>query len=374
MPVTRRNLLSQSAIGLAGLTLLSGRSSFTRAATERARFIDGLGFPGGVSLEENSPLMDVEVQDIRKSGLVATHLTVGTVGNMAPLQAFEQVVRHIARMEADIRRHPETLASIRSGGDIETAASAGQTGLIYGLQDGVSFEDDLGRLDALHHLGVRIVQPTYNRRNLLGDGCLEPANAGLSKTGSEAIEKLQALGILVDLSHCGRRTAADAIALARGPISFTHTGCNALVEHPRHRTDAELRAIADSGGVNGIFIMPYLSRGKQPTAMDVIRHLEHAVEVSGEDHVGIGSDGAISPTAVTEEFKASFREITRMRREHGIAAPYETEEGYLFASDLNTPDRFRTLADLLAERGHSQSRIDKLLGGNFLRLFQEVWG
>ncbi len=92
--------------------------------------------------------------------------------------------------------------------DIAAAKQAGRTGLIYGFQDGVAFETDLSRLEELYRLGLRIVQPTYNRRNLLGDGCLEPANAGLSKAGVEAVEKMNALGILVDLSHCGRQTAA----------------------------------------------------------------------------------------------------------------------------------------------------------------------
>ncbi len=374
MPITRRKLFSNTATVLAGTALLAGGASGARSANGRPLFIDGLGFPGGISMEEGAPLLDQEVSDIGRSGLVAMHLTVGEVGTMPPLQAFEAIVRVITQMEADIDGYPAVLGRVRSVEDIQAAADSGSTGLIYGLQDGVSFEDDLGRLDALQHLGVRIIQPTYNRRNLLGDGCMEPANAGLSRTGREAIEAIQALNMLVDLSHCGRQTTADAIELATRPLSFTHTGCDALVSHPRHRTDAEIRAIAESGGVTGIFVMPYLSMGKQPTAADVIRHLEHAIDVAGEDHVGIGTDGAISAAVLTEEFKENFRKITRMRQEAGIAAPYETEEGYLFASDLNSPDRFQLLSDLLAQRGHSQARIDKLLGGNFLRLFGDVWG
>ena len=119
--------------------------------------------------------------------------------------------------------------------------------------------------------------------------------------------------------------------------------------------------------------MPYLAKGRQPTAADVIAHLEHAIEVAGEDHVSLGTDGVISPTELTEAFRTQFREITRSRKEQGIAAPYETEEGYLFASDLNTPRRFETLVGLLLERGHSESRVEKILGGNLLRVFGEAW-
>jgi membrane dipeptidase len=231
----------------------------------------------------------------------------------------------------------------------------------------------VGRLDALRQLGVRVIQPTYNRRNLLGDGCMEPADAGLSRAGHEAVERMNELGLLVDLSHCGRRTAADAMATSRRPLAFTHTGCAALVDHPRHRTDEELRRIAAGGGIVGIFVMPYLAKGRQPTAADVVAHLEHVIGVAGEDHVGIGTDGYISATEVTPAFAEQFRQGARRRRELGIAAPYETEEGYLFAGDLNTPRRFETLAGLLLDRGHRSGRIEKILGGNFLRVFRDTW-
>jgi membrane dipeptidase len=156
-------------------------------------------------------------------------------------------------------------------------------------------------------------------------------------------------------------------------VAFTHTGCAGLVDHPRHRTDAELRAVADTGGVTGIFVMPYLAMGKQPTAADVIAHIEHALKVAGSDHVSIGTDGNLSPTKVTAEFIEKFREITRSRKQAGIAAPFETEDGYLFASDLNTPRRFETLADMLLARGHSDDTVSKVLGGNLLRVFGAAW-
>ena len=282
-------------------------------------------------------------------------------------------MRDITRWENEIVVHPKVLARVRRAADIRAAKDAGAIGLIYGLQDGVAFEDDLDRLSALHHVGVRIIQPTYNRRNLLGDGCMEPSDAGLSRMGFEAVERMNDLGILVDLSHCGRRTAADAISRSTRPVSFTHTGCYSLVDHPRHRTDQEMKAVADTGGVSGIFIMPYLARGEQPTAQDVILHLEHAINVAGEDHVAIGTDGHISPMTLTPEYIERFRKGTRERKRLGIAAPYETETGYLFANDLNTPRRFETLADMLLARGHSSERVEKILGDNLLRLFKDTW-
>jgi membrane dipeptidase len=272
-----------------------------------------------------------------------------------------------------MERPGATFTRIRNVADVQAAKKAHRVGLIYGVQDGVAFETNLDRLADLYYLGLRIVQPTYNRRNLLGDGCLEPANAGLSLTGVQAIERMNDLGILIDLSHCGRQTSADAIRLSKQPVAFTHTGCAALADHPRNRTDAELKAVADKGGVSGIYFMPYLCGGRQPTAADIVKHLEHMIDVAGEEHVSIGTDGGVSAENVTEQYKEFFAKNTRERREQGIAAPQELEDGYLFANELNTPRRLETLAGMLAERGHSSARIDKILGLNLLRVFSEVW-
>ena len=116
-----------------------------------------------------------------------------------------------------------------------------------------------------------------------------------------------------------------------------------------------------------------MAKGRQPTAADVIAHLEHAINVAGEDHVSIGTDNSLSPVELTDEYRERFREGVRRRAELGIAAAYETEEGYLFASDLNTPRRFETLAEMLLERGHSEERIEKILGANLLRVFRDNW-
>jgi len=375
VPLTRRRLLSlATASGLAGLAPLSlFAATSAEALYARSIAIDGCGGPGGRDSGEDSLLSATEIADVRESGLAAINMTIGSVGEMPSLEAFERIIRDIASWEGEIDSNPDALARIRIAGDIVAAHDSGRCGLIYALQDGVAFEDDLGRLDALWRFGVRVVQPTYNRRNLLGDGCMEPADAGLSRTGVEAVERMNELGILVDLSHCGRRTTTDAIAVSSKPVAFTHTGSYALVEHPRHRTDAELRAVADTGGVIGVFVMPYLAKGNQPTAADVIAHLDHAIDIAGEDHVSIGTDGNLSPTELTDKYIERFRNETRERKERGIAAPFETEEGYLFASDLNTPRRFETLAGLLLERGYSETRVQKILGGNLLRVFSEAW-
>ncbi len=368
--LSRRSAL----LGAAALTLPSWAHAARWNGYRDSVVIDGLGGPGSITAEPGQPLTDEHLKDVRDSGLTAVLVTIGAVGTMSSESAFTEAVRSMLDFDREIMRRPDTFVGIRTGSDIAAAKRAKRTGLIYGVQDGVAFESALDRLQDLYQLGLRVVQPTYNRRNLLGDGCMETSNAGLSRTGIECIERLNALGILVDLSHCGRQTSADAIRASRKPVAFTHTGCAAVIDHPRHRTDAELRAVAAKGGVCGVFIMPYLTGGKQPTAADVIRHLEHMLNVAGEDHVSIGTDGTISPAVIDQKYKDTFAETTRQRKEAGIAAPGETEDGYLFANDLNTPRRLETLGEMLAQRGHKAARIEKILGGNLLRVFKDVWG
>ncbi len=272
-----------------------------------------------------------------------------------------------------IDAHPDLLLRIRSAADLARAKESRRLGIIYGFQDATPLGDDPGRVEMFSHFGVRVIQLTYNRRNLLGDGCLETANAGLSRLGQQVVERMNDLGVLVDLSHCGHRTTLDGIAASKKPVAITHAGCAAVADLPRNKTDEELRRLAEKGGVMGIYFMPFLRTKGQPMAEDLIRHVEHAVDVAGEDHVGLGTDGGISAIELTPEFIKRHRENVLDRRRQGISAPGEEEDVYTFLPDLNTPRRFETLAAMLRERGHSAARIEKILGGNFARLFREVW-
>jgi membrane dipeptidase len=377
--LTRRTLV-QTALGGVALAGLPWPRAFSATAHtwppySRAIVIDGLGSPAGSAdaSDDGAPLQAATLDAVRASGITAIHVTILPVGTTPPDVAFTQAVEGIAYWETQIDRTPDVFARIRTADDIVAAKRAGRTGLVYVFQDAVMFETDLARLNTFHQLGVRVIQLTYNRRNLLGDGCMEPSNAGLSLNGVAAVERLNELGILVDLSHCGRRTAADALRATKKPVAFTHTGSDALTPHPRHRTDEELRAVARSGGVAGIYVMPYLAEGRQPTAADVIRHLDHMVNVAGEDHVSIGTDGGVPAEVVDDTYRENFAAITRARREAGIAAPGETESGYLFAADLNSPRRFETLATMLSARGYSDARIEKILGANLLRVYRDTW-
>jgi membrane dipeptidase len=308
---------------------------------------------------------------VRESGITAVNLTVNARPTEA-LSAFEATNEKMDAWAREIAAHPDVFRQVSEVADIGAAKQAGQLGIVFGFQDGVPFEDDLARLDAYHDRGLRIVQLTYNVRNRLGSGSLAPSDDGLTDFGRRAVEGMDELGILVDLSHCGPRTTLDGIRASRGPVSITHSGCNEVFRHPRSKDDEALRLLADRGGVFGVYLMPFLNPGGAPTTADVIKHIEHALDVCGEDHVGIGSDQGIVPLDVGGDFQARFDAVSAQRAAAGIAAPREDTVPYV--PELNHPRRMETIGEVLAARGHGSSVVHKVLGTNFARLFGEVMG
>ncbi|HMD28631.1 MAG TPA: membrane dipeptidase [Steroidobacteraceae bacterium] len=348
-------------------------SGYPRARYDRAIVIDALGglgeFDPGAAAD--APLSPRALADARESGVTAINLTVNVVGN-GP-NKFIEAVKNIADMEHELAAHPDVLTKILRGGDVQAAKSKRRLGIIYGCQDTTMLEGNLKNLAVFADLGVRIVQPTYNLRNLMGDGCIEKADGGLSKLGYEFIAQVNRLNLLLDLSHAGPRTIAEGIAASKAPMAITHTGCRALVDLPRNTRDSELKALADRGGVVGIYFMPFLRESAQPHAEDLIRHIEHAVNVCGEDHVGLGTDGSISGVPLTDAYREAFRKEVEARIKAGVSAPGESADVFTIVPEYNDPMRFHRLAGDLSRRGWPASRIDKLLGANFARLFADVW-
>ncbi|MEO7964795.1 MAG: membrane dipeptidase, partial [Gemmatimonadaceae bacterium] len=274
----------------------------------------------------------------------------------------------------ELAAHPDVWMQVRTIANLRAAKESKKVGIILGFQDATMYENDLARVDLFHDMGVRIAQLTYNGRNLVGDGCLERANAGLSNFGRTVVERLNSLGSLVDLSHCGRQTTTDGIMNSTKPVAITHSGCSAIADVPRNKPDEILRRLADRGGVVGIYLMPFLRVTGQPMAEDFMRHLTHALDICGEDHVGVGSDNSITPIELTPEFRAIHRESIMARRARGISAPGEDPDVFTYVPDINSPRRLDLIADLMAKKGHGSARIAKVIGGNWARLLGEVWG
>jgi membrane dipeptidase len=305
------------------------------------------------------------LQDLRDSGVSAIKTTLGGANG-----TFEQAVADIASAQALIERHPEHFIKVRRHADLERAKPEQKVAVIFSFEAATMLADKLERIDLFRNLGVLIMQLSYNHGTPLGHGCLDGETGGLTGLGRDAIARMNDLGVALDLSHSNTRTTAEAIAASRKPPLVTHAGCRAVFMHPRNKRDEDMKALADRGGVMGIYMLPFLTPDdRQPMLADYMQHMAHALKICGEDHVGIGSDTAFF-TVGDAELKAMADEA-ESRRKHGVGSPGENRPPYI--PDINTPRKLERVADALLKHGYSARVAEKVLGLNFGRAFREIW-
>jgi membrane dipeptidase len=308
---------------------------------------------------------------MRCSGVTAIFQNAGQEGQ-DPLRLMKRLARFTFltdRLRGTLRR--ATLAE-----DVEAAQQASEhclylTGNGVPLpQSWVSVEEELGYVRLFYQLGIRMMHLTYNRRNMLGDGCAETANGGLSDFGREAIAEMNRVGVIVDVAHSGWRTSLEAAQASTSPMVASHTTCAALREHIRAKPDEVIRAICDTGGLIGICWIPNFLGGTGDIAA-VLDHVDYAVKRFGVDHVAIGTDVAHQSQHAAAANKAI---PSRGRSRSRFAALWP--EGALGG---NWP-RARSLGWTnwpllsvgLVQRGYSEDDIRKIIGGNVLRVCREV--
>jgi membrane dipeptidase len=369
MTLDRRQILALSAAALATPAAAAAPDPIARMIVINA--LGGLNDPNHDEPKRAAVTARI-LKDAHASGTTAVNCTIGYVAG--PQEPFQQSVADVGQYDAMIRANPKDLLKVLTAADIVRAKAEKKIGLIYGFQNAAMMGDDAGRVDIFADLGVRIIQLTYNLRNQLGDGSIVPEGRGLTPFGREVVERLNANRVMVDLSHSGRQICLDAARASKQPISINHTGCRALTDLPRNKTDEELRLVAEKGGFVGIYFMPFLNLSGHARAVDVVAHIEHALNVCGEDHVGIGTDGGTTPIDDLGAYKEVLRKEHEDRKAKGVAAPGERADTHPFVDDLRGPDQFRKLYRLLAERGHKPARIEKILGGNFVRYARDIWG
>ena len=311
------------------------------------------------------------LQDAHTSGTTAVNVTLGYVAG--PEEPYEFTINDIAEWDSLIRKHQGHLLKVWSVRDILQAKEEGRIGIIFGFQNAAGVGNKVERIKTFADLGVRIIQLTYNDRNQIGDGSMVTDDQGLSSIGYEVVASMNENKVLVDLSHSGERTCLDAIRASNSSVTISHTGCRALSDLPRNKTDEELRSVADNGGVAGIYFMPFLRQDGQPDSNDIVRHIEHALNVCGEDHVGIGTDGDTTAIDDMEGYRIAIGKEIRQRQNMGVSAVGEASNVVPLVPDLMGPTQFQKLADLLSLKGHRTGRIEKILGTNFLSLYDAVW-
>jgi membrane dipeptidase len=298
-------------------------------------------------------------EDMRRGGLTAANCTVSV------WEGFNDTVANIADMKKLIRENGDLVSLVRGTEDILDAKRKGKTGIILGFQNAHAFEDNLGYIEAFADMGVRVVQLCYNTQNLVGTGCYE-RDGGLSGFGREVIAEMNRVGIMVDLSHVGGATSEEAILASTKPVCYSHCLPSGLKEHPRNKSDEQLRFIADRGGFIGVTMFPpFLKRGIEATVDDYVEAIDYVINLVGEDCVGIGTD-------FTQGYdKGFFDWITHDKGRHRRL----TNFGRIINPEgIRTIGEFPNLTDAMERAGWTESRIRKVMGGNWVNTFREVWG
>lgn len=300
---------------------------------------------------------------VRRSGYTGIQSTL-------PSTNFQVAARALAEWRARIRENPDLLLHATTAAHIEQAKAEGKMAVVFGFQNATMLEGELANLDPLYELGARCIQLTYNSQNRLGSGCTERVDGGLSDFGVAVVERMNELGIVVDLSHCGRQTTMDGIEVAERPPAFTHTFCETLYpDHPRAKTDEQIRAMSEKGGITGITSLGYFVGPDPDTSLeDYVEHILHAVEVGGIEHVGVSTDHAIRGLR-----SWATRENWYEPRLRNFKPSYRVRWPP-FIEGLDEPERFLNVAHALDRRGMAEVDIARILGGNWLRYFREIFG
>jgi membrane dipeptidase len=296
---------------------------------------------------------------LRAGGLTAVNATCAVWESARP------TLDNIARWLGWFDRHSDLIVPVRRTADIAAARAAGRTGIILGFQNGSPIEDRLDYLALYKQLGVGVIQLTYNTQNLIGSGCYESRDSGLSDFGREVVAEMNRVGIAIDLSHVGAKTSDDAIAASRDPVVFSHVLPADLKAHPRNKETRQLRAVAERGGLVGVTMFPpFLPRGTASTVDDYAAIIEWMVDRCGEDHVAYGTDFTQGHDEAFFEWitrdKGYARELTRFGE---IKNPKDIER------IEDTPN----LTAALERRGWPAARIEKVMGANWVAYLGRVW-
>ncbi|MBK8312584.1 MAG: membrane dipeptidase [Acidobacteria bacterium] len=303
-----------------------------------------------------------DLQPYKDSGINIFHIAVGMGGP----EAYLNVLKFFASWNGFIAHHDDHFMRIDSAAKLDRVKASGKIGILLGLQNSDQFRTPAD-VDFFHGLGQRVSQLTYNSRNLIGNGSTERRDEGISDFGAAIIERMNKVGMAVDVSHCGDRTTLDAFEISKKPVLITHSNCRALAQgHPRCKSDEAIKKMAASGGVMGITAVRMFVKVDEPTTIeDVLNHFDYVARLVGVEHLGVGSDSDLygydaMPPDQNRQLRASYKGTYGFRDKIDV-------EG------LNHPRRMFDLTEGLIRRKYSDRDIEAILGGNFKRVLAQLW-
>lgn len=308
-----------------------------------------------------------KIDDFRNGGVTVVGVTLATE------EDFTETMNNITQWYDWFKRYPDRVVLVRNLEDIEKCKRSGQTGIIFHFQNSVAIGQDLRKLSVFHALGVRVVQLAYSRRNFVGDGCMVENDVGLSVFGRNVIREMNKIGIVVDLSHSGFRTAMEAIEVSEKPVIFSHSNISDIHPSKRNITREQVRAVAASGGTVGLNGCEYfIKAGRISTVDDLMLHAKYLADEVGVDHISVGLDHYWGHSPHISE-EAQW-EIWKEQIDEGTIEPGTwPEPPRRHAKGIETPDKTFALAEALDRHGFSAADIQKILGANLMRVFKAAW-
>lgn len=385
--ISRRTLLKGAAT-VAGATALgpfinvgrfrlfgwSGQEYSTRTIdlVQESLVIDMLGLLtlNGETQGRWGPAMDgltpADVQHFRDSEIDVFHIASG-VGGATDEQAYQNVLAFVGNYNSIIANRPDVFVRIDSAADLRSVHGSGRTGILIGIQNSQHFRnpDDV---NTFHALGQRVSQLTYNSRNRIGNGSTERVDGGISDYGVAIVERMNEVGMAVDVSHSGDQTTLDACEISSQPVLFTHSNVRALAPpHPRCKTDDAIRRMGATGGVMGITGVRNFVTNEEPTTIEhYLDHFDHVRDLIGVEHLGVGSDIDLfgyddMPTAQYTSLKANYKDSYAFRDKIDI-------------DEIAHPKRMFDVAEGLLRRDYTEDHVRGILGGNFQRVLSDIWG
>jgi membrane dipeptidase len=319
-------------------------------------------------------LSDEKIEALRTSGITA--MAMNMTSNFAELRyadnLFQAIKDRIATWDAIVDKNPDIFHKVTNFAELEEAKRNGKVGFIFCFQMSSPFGWDLNKLKTFVDLGVRQIQLVDGNRNFIADSCWELTDAGLSRFGFEAIEAFNDLGVIVDVSHVGEQSALDAIKTSKKPSIYSHSGCYTLCPHVRNASDRNIKALVDRGGVFGVYNQSgWLTKDPTISIDHFLAHVDHVINIGGEDSVCVGTDQDVVDMTVMRPNEAENHNRSLRRRRKDFPQLDWTIR-HMRVPELSHPKRLLHLAQAMHSRGYKTSTIEKVIGGNYARVFKEV--
>ena len=305
-------------------------------------------------------------EQMRAGELDCVHVTI------AYHETCVETMRNIGKWNRLFEEHGDLIVQVGSAEEVRAAGKAGKTGVLFGFQNCSPIEDDYSLVEIFHTLGVRFMQLSYNNQSLLATGCYESVDSGITRFGKQVIAEMNRVGMVVDMSHSAERSTLEAIEHSSRPIAITHANPASFEPARRNKSDAVLKALAESGGMLGFSLYPHhLKNGPKCTLQDFCQMAAAAAELMGVERIGIGSDLCQhQPDSVVTWMRNGRWSKSTDYGEGAADNPGWPTQPAWFSDSTD----YGNIAKGLRDVGFSEGDVSKIMGGNWLKFFERSFG